>query len=129
MEQIIATLVIPGRCAASNPESRDDNLRIPGLRLAAHPGMTMQGREAHRGGAIGGFREGLNPPCEAPRADLILRSLATRSGAGRLEGWRLARPSLRAILLKAMQSIVRRRIAGAMLLRTRSEMSRTSETH
>src|SRR5450432_2901723 len=32
--------VIPGRRAASNPESRPDNLQIPGLRQEAHPGMT-----------------------------------------------------------------------------------------
>jgi hypothetical protein len=33
-------IVIPGRCEASNPESRSDNFWIPGLRLTAHPGMT-----------------------------------------------------------------------------------------
>jgi hypothetical protein len=50
-------------------------------------------------------------------SDLILRSPAARSEVGRLEGWRPARSSPAAILLKAMQSIVRRRTAGAMLLR------------
>jgi len=68
---------------------------------------------------------GMNSP------DLILRSPASRSEAGRLEGWRLVRPSLAAILLKAMQSIVRRRIACATLLRMRSgedvDMIRVSE--
>jgi hypothetical protein len=55
-------------------------------------------------------------PVVSNSPDLILRSLAERSEAGRLEGWRLARTSPAAILLKAMQGIVRRRIACAMLL-------------
>jgi hypothetical protein len=35
--------VIPGRALRANPESRADNLWIPGLRQEAHPGMTNSG--------------------------------------------------------------------------------------
>ena len=58
-------------------------------------------------------------PIVSRLSNLILRRPAARSAGGGLEGWRLARPSFAAILLKAMQSIVRKRIANAMLLRMR----------
>jgi hypothetical protein len=78
--------VIPGRCAASNPESIAPRKYlekwIPGLRLTAHPGMTTRRIAQHPGKAdAGGYgslraqgRRQMKPPSSVLRLTPLPRA-------------------------------------------------------